>query len=107
MALKATGERIVIEVKREMQNASFDAIAKNYAGQTTEYQNISIRLGFLLVLDLTEAKRTGATHIRSLVECRKIVRTGEDEPRYIVMVKVPGRRYSPSAVRTINSISEE
>lgn len=107
VALKATGERIVIEVKREMQNASFDAIAKNYAGQTTEYQNISIRLGFLLVLDLTEAKRTGATHIRSLVECRKIVRTGEDEPRYIVMVKVPGRRYSPSAVRTINSISEE
>ncbi|WP_049794569.1 hypothetical protein [Methylomonas methanica] len=104
VALKTTGERIVIEVKREMQNASFDAIVKSYAGQTTEYQNVSIRLGFLLVLDLTEARRTGAPHIRSLVECRQVTRAGEDEPRYVVMVKVPGRRYSPSAVRAVDSI---
>ena len=104
VALKTTGERIVIEVKREMHDASFDALLKSYAGQTTEYQNVSIRLGFLLVLDLTEARRTGAPHIRSLVECRKVVRTGESEPRYVVMLKVPGRRYSPSAVRADDSI---
>ena len=107
VALKTTGERIVIEVKREMQNASFDTLAKSYAGQTSEYQNVSIRLGFLLLLDLTEAKRAGAPHIRSLVECRPVMRAGEGEPRYVVIVKVPGRRYSPSAVRADGSGSKE
>lgn len=98
VVLKTTGERMVIEVKREMQDASFDFLAKSYAGQTTEYQNVSIRLSFLLVLDLTKAKRDGTPHIRSLVECRSIYRTGETEPRHVVIVKVPGRRYLPSAI---------
>ncbi|WP_205795226.1 hypothetical protein [Burkholderia sp. Ac-20353] len=99
VALKTTGERIVIEVKRELQDASFDALAKSYAGQTCDYQNVSIRLGFLLVLDLTEAKRSGTPHMRALVECRPVVRANEDAPRYVVIVKVPGRRYTPHAVR--------
>jgi hypothetical protein len=99
VALKTTGERIVIEVKRELQDASFDALTKSYAGQTSDYQNVSIRLGFLLVLDLTEAKRAGTPHMRSLVECRSVLRAGEDAPRYVVIVKVPGRRYTPHAVR--------
>jgi len=107
VALKTTGERIVIEVKREMQEASFDFLAKSYAGQTTEYQNVSIRLGFLLVLDLTEARRSGAPHIRSLVECRPVLRAGEGEPRYVVIVKVPGRRYLPSAIRANETGSKE
>lgn len=98
VALKTTGERIVIEVKRETQDASFDFLAKSYAGQTTDYQNVSIRLGFLLVLDLTEAKRQGTPHIRSLVECRSVLRKDEAEPRHVVVVKVPGRRYLPSAI---------
>lgn len=98
VALKNTGERIVIEVKRELQDASFDALAKDYAGQTTDYQNVSIRLGFLLVLDLTGAKTEGTPHIRSLIQCRSIQRVGESEPRYVVIVKVPGRRCVPSAI---------
>lgn len=98
VALKTTGERIVVEVKRETQDASFDLLAKSYAGQATDYQNVSIRLGFLLVLDLTEAKRQGTPHIRSLVECRSVLRKDEAEPRHVVVVKVPGRRYLPSAI---------
>lgn len=98
VALKSTGERIVIEIKREMRDASFDSLTKNYAGQTTDYQNVSIRLGFLLVLDLTGPKLEGTPHIRSLVECRSIQRTDETEPRQVVIVKVPGRRYLPSAI---------
>jgi len=98
VALKATGERIVIEIKRELHDATFDSLAKSYAGQTTDYQNVSIRLGFLLVLDLTAPKLDGTPHIRSLVECRAIQRLGESEPRHVVIVKVPGRRYSPSEV---------
>lgn len=98
VALKNTGERIVIEVKRELQDASFDVLAKDYAGQTTDYQNVSIRLGFLLVLDLTGAKTEGTPHIRSLIQCRSIHRMGESEPRKVVIVKVPGRRCVPSAI---------
>jgi hypothetical protein len=98
VALKNTGERIVIEVKRELQDASFDALAKDYVGQTTDYQNVSIRLGFLLVLDLTGSKTEGTPHIRSLIQCRPAQRIGESEPRHVVIVKVPGRRYLPSAI---------
>lgn len=98
VALKATGERMVIEIKREMDDASFDSLARHYAGQTTDYQNVSIRLGFLLVLDLTSSKLEGTPHIRSLVQCRPIQRLGETEPRHVVIVKVPGRRYLPSGI---------
>lgn len=98
VALKATGERMVIEIKREMKDASFDSLASHYAGQTADYQNVSIRLGFLLVLDLTAPKLEGTPHIRSLMQCHSIQRSGETEPRHIVIVKVPGRRYLPSAV---------
>lgn len=98
VALKATGERMVIEIKREMDDASFDSLASHYAGQTTDYQNVSIRLGFLLVLDLTAPKLDGTPHIRTLVQCRSICRSGEIEPRQVVIVKVPGRRFLPSAV---------
>jgi hypothetical protein len=45
VALKATGERMVIEIKREINDVSFDSLARNYAGQTTDYKNVSIRLG--------------------------------------------------------------
>jgi hypothetical protein len=98
VALKATGERMVIEVKRELDDASFDSLASHYVGQTTDYQNVSIRLGFLLVLDLTSPKLEGTPHIRSLVQCRSIMRPSETEPRHVVIVNVPGRRYLPSAV---------
>lgn len=98
VALKATGERMVIEIKREMDDASFDSLANHYAGQTTDYQNVSIRLGFLLVLDLTAPKLEGTPHIRSLIQCRCIQRLSESEPRHVVIVKVPGRRYLPSGI---------
>ncbi|MCP1121436.1 hypothetical protein [Robbsia andropogonis] len=71
---------MVIEIKREMDDASFDSLASHYAGQTTDYQNVSIRLGFLLVLDLTAPKVEGTPHIRSLMQCRSIQRLGEAEP---------------------------
>jgi hypothetical protein len=98
VALKVTGERMVIEIKREIDDASFDSLASHYAGQTTDYQNVSIRLGFLLVLDLTAPKLEGTPHIRSLMQCRSIQRLGETEPRHVVIVKVPGRRYLPSGI---------
>ncbi len=96
LKLKSSGERLVIEVKREMSDSSFDAIAASYAAQSTDYQNVSIRLGFLLVLDLAASNGDGTPHITTLFETRDIRRPGEIVPRSITMVKLPGRRKRPS-----------
>lgn len=90
------GERLVVEVKREMSDCSFEALERSYATQATDYQNISIRLGFLLVLDLVEEKTGGTPHFTSLVKASTVIRKDESEPRRLVTIKVPGRRLSPS-----------
>lgn len=96
LKLKSSGERLVVEVKREMSDSSFDAIAASYSAQATDYQNVSIRLGFLLVLDLTAKNSKGTPHITTLFETRAIPRPAESVPRSITIVKVPGRRRRPS-----------
>lgn len=89
------GSRIVSELKKEEDNCSFDHLKKKYAAQGTEYQNTNARLGILLVLDLTP-KDGEVGHITSLVKVVDIVRQGEASPRNLVIVKVPGRRKTPS-----------
>lgn len=69
---------------------------RRYAAQTTDYQNVSVRLGFLLVLDQTELRSQGTPHLRDLVRPCVASRAGEDEGRLVVVVKVPGRRLRPS-----------
>ena len=94
--LKSGPERLVVEVKREERDCSFDALCNAYAAQTTDYQNVSIRLGVLLVLDLATPNREGTPHLTSLFEMREIQRCGESVSRLILIVKVPGRRKRPS-----------
>jgi hypothetical protein len=94
--LRSGPERLVVEVKREETDCSFDALFKSYAAQTTDYQNVSIRLGVLLVLDLATPNREGTPHLTSLFEMRHVRRCGESQPRLILIVKVPGRRKRPS-----------
>lgn len=94
--LRSGPERLVVEVKREEKDCSFDALFKAYAAQTTDYQNVSIRLGVLLVLDLATPSREGTPHLTSLFEMRQIHRVGETQPRLILIVKIPGRRKRPS-----------
>ncbi|WPB73931.1 hypothetical protein KYC5002_33455 [Archangium violaceum] len=89
-------ERLVVEVKRESDDCSFERLERFYAAQTTDYQNVSVRFGFLLVLDQTEIRRSGTPHISTLVRPVLVVRNGETEPRCIVIVNVPGRRLRPS-----------
>lgn len=89
-------ERLVSEIKRERDDASFEALLRLYAAQTTEYQNVSVRLGFLLVLDQTELRSKGTPHLRNLVKACSVRRAGESEERLVVVVKVPGRRLRPS-----------
>ena len=94
--LKSGPERLVVEVKREEKDGSFDALFKSYAAQTTDYQNVSIRLGVLLVLDLATPNREGTPHLTSLFEIRRVLRQGENQSRLILIVKIPGRRKRPS-----------
>lgn len=90
------GERLIVEVKREMTDCSFEALERAYSTQATDYQNVSIRLGFLLVLDLVERRTGGTAHISSLLKSGVVTRRDESEPRRLITVKVPGRRFSPS-----------
>ena len=94
--MKSGPERLVIEVKREEKDASFDALETSYAAQTTDYQNVSIRLGVLLVLDLATPNRQGTPHLTSLFSVATIRRPNEDEARMMLVVKIPGRRRAPS-----------
>jgi hypothetical protein len=104
--LKSSSERVVIEVKRELEDSSFDALAASYQAQATDYQNVSVRLGFLLVLDLANKTSEGTPHIRSLVQTRLVQRTGEDHPRLLVIVKVPGNRKRPSDLTKVAKASK-
>ncbi|TNH17979.1 hypothetical protein FHJ80_08385 [Halomonas sp. BL6] len=94
--LRSGPERLVVEVKREEKDCSFDTLFKSYAAQTTDYQNVSIRLGVLLVLDLATPNREGTPHLTSLFEIRHVRRHSESQSRLILIVKVPGRRKRPS-----------
>lgn len=94
--LKSGPERLIVEVKREQKDSSFEALSAAYAAQTTDYQNVSVRMGVLLVLDLATPNRNGTPHITSLFEMRQISRPGETQPRLMLIVKVPGRRKRPS-----------
>jgi len=103
--LKSGPERLVVEVKREEKDSSFDALFKSYAAQTTDYQNVSIRLGALLVLDLATPNREGTPHLTSLFEIRRVFRQGEDQSRLILIVKIPGRRKRPSDLTKLSKTS--
>lgn len=96
---KLGAEQLVVEVKREMSNSSFEALERAYSAQAAEYQNTSIRLGFVLVLDLTEVRAGGSIHMSDLVQARPLIRNGETEPRWLVFVKVPGRRLPPNQLQ--------
>lgn len=91
------GIRIIAELKKEEDNCSFDNLEQCYSTQGVEYQNTNVRLGILLVLDLTK-KDGGVSHIESQVKVVDVLRPGEDCPRSLVIVKVPGRRKTPSAL---------
>ena len=96
LLVQVGAERIVIEVKRELTDASFENLLKIYNRQATEYQNTGLRIGFLLVLDLTQASKGGGMHLSHLMKAFHTIRDGELEPRTVIIAKVSGRRELPS-----------
>jgi hypothetical protein len=70
---ESKGIRTASELKKEEISCSFEDIENCYAAQGVEYQNTNIRLGILLVLDLT-LKNSGVGHITSQV-CQRQLKT--------------------------------
>jgi hypothetical protein len=94
-------ERIITEIKREGTDCTFENLRRIYGGQSTDYQNVSVRLGFLLVLDQCEIRTEGTPHITELIHTTTVIRTAESVSRHIVIIKVPGRRVVPSELSKI------
>lgn len=93
--LQYNAEKMVVEVKREDRDCSFETIEDRYAEQTFQYQSTASRMGFLLVLDQTD--RGGqALHLADSIRPMKLTPKGETEPRYVVVCRISGDRYTPS-----------
>lgn len=93
--LQYNAEKLVVEVKREDRDCSFDAIEERYAEQTFQYQNTASRMGFLLVLDQTDHGGQ-ALHLADSIRPMKLTPKDETEPRYVVVCRISGDRCTPS-----------
>ncbi|MDR6200162.1 hypothetical protein QE374_002071 [Microbacterium sp. SORGH_AS428] len=91
------GARFVTEVKRELTDASINALADSYFGQAAEYLSNGLSLGQLLVLDLTDHSRGVPSVADSIhVETRQV----GGSARTIVIFVVRGNRPQPSKVKS-------
>lgn len=87
-----------VECKRELIDASRGGL-RAYLGQAAVYTDTSAALGILLVLDLTTPP-TGAPDLYSSIWVERVRREREDDPRFIVVARLPGNAPVPSATRT-------
>lgn len=90
-----------IEIKRDWKDCSFEAIRSNYLGQGAEYLNTDVKLGFLMVLDLTK-KPHGMRSFESNIEVEIIKKDNDPIERAIVVIVVPGNRKKPSEIKIKN-----
>ncbi len=84
------------EVKRELGDASPQALERSYRTQAADYSGTSATLGLLLVLDLTPHP----SGVRHLSDCAWVTRSrppNSDVDRYVVVGVVIGNRGTPSS----------
>jgi hypothetical protein len=83
------------ELKREFDDASRDSL-RSYLGQAGSYQGTGVRLGLLLVLDLTpKPSYPGHLSRNAWVEVLPPV-VPDDLHRFVVVVRIPANRRVPS-----------
>ena len=87
-----------VECKRELHDASTDGL-RAYTGQAAVYTDTDAALGILLVLDLTTPP-TGAPDLFSSVWIEQVQRERENQPRHIVIARLPGSKRDPSSTPT-------
>jgi len=84
---------IVIEVKQETHDASFEALLAGYGSQTSQYQVTNARLSVLLVLDKT---RPGDEPEHIELTYRPMILTRRSSDYGILVVKIAAMRPKPS-----------
>lgn len=90
--------RCVIEIKRELADASREGIRK-YLGQAASYLLTGPRLGFLVVLDLCSQKDWSLT-VEDNCWIEHVQGAADSAPRAIIVWRIPGGRPAPSSVKT-------
>lgn len=91
---------ISAEIKRDWKDCSFEAIRTKYLGQAAEYSNTDVKIGFLLVLDLTP-KPNGVRSIEDSVKVEIIEKENDPIKRAVVVIIVPGMKKTPSNVKIL------
>jgi hypothetical protein len=94
---------ISAEIKRDSDDCSFEAIRTKYLGQAAEYSNTDVKLGLLLVLDLTP-KPNGIRSIEDSVKVEIIEKENDPIKRAVVVMIVPGMKKTPSNVKIFKTI---
>ena len=86
--------RFTIEVKRELRDASRDAILAAYGGQAAAYTVVGPRVSFAMILDLTDHAH-GVPSLKESVWVDEVPISGGDA-RHVVAVVVRGNRQRPT-----------
>lgn len=94
LMLTFEGFRFVIELKREQEDATRQAVSV-YLRQGAAYQVTDIAVGMLVVLDLTADPLPD--HMRDHVWVDNVLPMEKDgTARYIAVVRIPGNRTAPA-----------
>jgi len=86
-----------VEIKRDWKDCSFELLKSKYLGQAAEYLNTDVKIGFLMVLDLTD-KSSGIRSIESCIKVEVVKKVNDPVERAIVVLVVPGNRKTPSKI---------
>jgi hypothetical protein len=97
LTVKPNVHRFSVEIKRESDDASPQAIRAKYAGQASAYTAADVPLAVLLVLDLTPHPNGAPGVLDSVWVDRVAVAGGAD--RFVVVGVVRGNRKPPSAIK--------
>jgi hypothetical protein len=89
--------RVIIELKRELNDATVDTLETHYADQAASYQATDYPFGIVMVLDLTADQTASLAHLRDLVWTSNLTVTGSSD-RLLVWCVIPGRRVTPSTL---------
>ncbi|BAQ49553.1 hypothetical protein Maq22A_1p36790 (plasmid) [Methylobacterium aquaticum] len=93
------GVRFITEVKKETEDASFEALQAAYGDQASMYGTTNVPIAILLVLDLT-TREGRADHLPKLYRPVTGDLFGDGTQRGLLIIRVPARRIAPS-VRTV------
>jgi len=98
IAVVRPGWRLVVEIKRELEDASRDGIRK-YLGQAATYELTGPRIGFLVVLDLVSQRGWPLT-LADNCWVEPVRAVGDSAARMVCVWRIPGARQPPSQAKT-------